>query len=360
MRKISSGLAAINILAALTLFGSTGLRAEEKSNLPRYEVEQQLHIRYYAAEVFSCLSPAAKAAIRVINAEVHQVDNALSAVSFQESRAVENQFRWGPTRRTAAGDAERAILNEIRDRLLDEYYRISRLPPCGQGFHPVFYRGAMIGIYLIKVDGKSEIYERFIRTDDITNFFREVHDPIGVGVHVSYGFTPWSNSVVVAPFVSVDAPNISVFHSFPGGSYLGTTSNVSGTAGVKVGPAVTPDLWVYGLAGVSALNQTMKINFIPAFSSASTTVAGATAGAGIAWRPASWQIANHPVSLFAEYQHTWWQDAHFNAPTASPLFNYSFRREDDVVKLGVNISLGDFGAPPPAPPSFPVKALPAK
>jgi len=26
------------------------------------------------------------------------------------------------------------------------------------------------------------------------------------------------------------------------------------------------------------------------------------------------------------YQHTWWQDATFNKPAASPLFSYTFRR----------------------------------
>jgi len=179
-------------------------------------------------------------------------------------------------------------------------------------------------------------------------------------VHFSYGFTPWNNSVVVAPFVSIDAPNISVYHTFPGGSYLGTTNNVSGTIGLKVGPALSEDVWVYGLAGVSALNETMKINFIPAFSSSDATVAGATVGAGFAWHPASWQVGNHPLSLFAEYQHTWWDDAHFNAPTASPGFNYTFRRQDDLVKLGVNLSFGESPPSPAAAPAYAVKALPAK
>ena len=65
-----------------------------------------------------------------------------------------------------------------------------------------------------------------------------------------------------------------------------------------------------------------------------------------------------PLSLFAQYQHTWYADAAFNTPASSPAFNSS-RREDDTVKLGVNIY---FNAPPPAAssPAFPVKTLPAK
>lgn len=48
---------------------------------------------------------------------------------------------------------------------------------------------------------------------------------------------------------------------------------------------------------------------------------------------AAW-IANR-----VEYQHTWWQDANFNTPAASPSFNYTFIREDDVVKFGFTVSL---------------------
>jgi hypothetical protein len=59
------------------------------------------------------------------------------------------------------------------------------------------------------------------------------------------------------------------------------------------------------------------------------------------------------VSVFAECQYTWWQDANFNAPAASPFFNYTFRRQDDLVKLGFTVSLN---APPPVAPSYPVKA----
>jgi hypothetical protein len=35
-------------------------------------------------------------------------------------------------------------------------------------------------------------------------------------------------------------------------------------------------------------------------------------------------LSGHPVSLFAEYQHAWWQDTNFNTPAASPFFNYTF------------------------------------
>jgi hypothetical protein len=67
-----------------------------------------------------------------------------------------------------------------------------------------------------------------------------------------------------------------------------------------------------------------------------------------------WQLAGNPVSLFGQYQHTWWSNANFNTPASSPAFNYAFRREDDTIKLGVNFYFG--AAPAPASPVYPVKA----
>jgi len=110
-------------------------------------------------------------------------------------------------------------------------------------------------------------------------------------------------------------------------------------------------LWLYGIAGVSGLDEKLNINFIP-------WVAGGTVGVGGAWQPAFLQGFGLPVSLFVEYQHTWWQDANFNAPAASPFFNYTFRRDDDVVKFGFTVSLNP--PPPAAAPTCPVKALSAK
>jgi hypothetical protein len=146
--------------------------------------------------------------------------------------------------------------------------------------------------------------------------------------------------------------------SLAGGSFLGTTANFMGTFGVKVGPQFDA-FWLYGIAGVSVLNETLNINFIPVSSSQSATVPGGTVGFGGAWRPNFLQGFGLPISVFAEYQHFWWADANFNTPAASPAFNYTFRRQDDLLKVGFTVDLNP-PPPPVAPPRYPVKALPAK
>jgi hypothetical protein len=226
-----------------------------------------------------------------------------------------------------------------------------RLVPCPPD--PTF-AGYYVGVELVKSSGWVRSTERLAATDFVTNRFSDRADPVGGGVLIGYKFAPWTNSIIVSPFASFDFVNSPVNHTFPGGSYLGTTANFMGTGGVKIGPQLGAGLWLYGIAGVSVLNETLNVNFIPVASSQSAWVAGGTVGVGGAFKPRFLQGFGHPVSVFAEYQHTWWQDANFNTPTASPFFNYNFRREDDVVKVGFTV---DLGAPPPASaPSYPVKA----
>lgn len=218
--------------------------------------------------------------------------------------------------------------------------------------------GGYLGGELVKNSGWVRSTEVRDATGAISNEFSDRADPMGGGLIVGYKFAPWSNRIVVSPFASFDFLNAPVNHTFANGSYLGTTANFMSTFGLKIGPLVGRGVWLYGIAGVSALNETMKINFIPLYSSRSAWVAGGTVGIGGAWQPSFLQGFGRPVSVFAEYQHTWWQDANLNTPTASPFFNYKFRREDDVVKVGFTV---DFGVQPTAPaPSYPVKALPPK
>ena len=98
----------------------------------------------------------------------------------------------------------------------------------------------------------------------------------------------------------------------------------------------SPGISVYGLAGAAWLNQDLNVNFATA-ASRNTTTPGFTLGLGGEYQPTSWRLFGNPVSVFLQYQHTWWSTANFNTPTSSPFFNYAFKREDDTFKLGVNV-----------------------
>jgi hypothetical protein len=344
-------------LAGAWLAGSTGLRAQQQPMTPEdhkqrgddHAVAQKHHLKFSAVPAVYCKTPAAVAAIATISDEINEVNRFIQQDLYYDVTAVDGSFEVTKHRKLASGaEGELASLNRIKKRLEGEYRQLMDLPPCVVGYGTAFANGVFLGLYVIKATGGAVITERFIRSDQITNQFQNSHDPAGVGINVAYGFTPWHNNVVVSPFVSLDYLNNGVNHNFAGGSYLGTTANVAGTAGIKIGPSITAGFWMYGIAGVSALNEALNVNFLPVMSSTSKTVAGATLGAGFAFRPGFLQNWGRPVSLFAEYHHTWWQDAQFNSPAASPLFNYNFRREDDVIKLGFNVHF-DEPVPMPAP-----------
>ena len=219
-------------------------------------------------------------------------------------------------------------------------HRIRRVP-CG----PPTFTGLNGGVQIPKLKGQLTWY----KFDPITGLLIEQNsaskDPLGVGVNIGYGFRPWSNNIVVNPFLSFDYLNLSVNYMFPNGSIIGAKSNYEGTAGVKIGPTFPSGVWLYGLAGVSFLNETLTVNFIPVSSSTTKTVPGVTLGLGGAIQPNWLKVFGLPASLFLEYQHTWWQTANFNMPASSPGFNYGFKRADDTIKLGLNVYLS-----PPAPP----------
>jgi hypothetical protein len=214
--------------------------------------------------------------------------------------------------------------------------------------------GGYLGGELAKNWGRVRSTESLATTDVITNRFVDSGDPLGVGIVGGYNFKPWNNNIVIGPFASFDYLNQTINHNFAGGQFLGTTTHWFINAGVKAGVVTAPGFYLYGLAGAAWLNHDLNVNFATAAQS-NVTTPGFTLGLGGEYQPSSWQLAGHPVSIFAQYQHTWWSNANFNTPTSSPAFNYAFRREDDPIKLGVSFYFGAAPAPA-APPAYPVKA----
>jgi hypothetical protein len=201
------------------------------------------------------------------------------------------------------------------------------------------------GPELVKNWGRVRSTESVADSHEITHQFSDSGDPLGAGIVLGYNFRPWNNNLVVGPFASFDYLNQTINHTFAAGTFLGTTTRWIMDIGAKGGVVVNPGLYLYGLAGAAWLNQKLNVNFATAASS-NTTTPGLTLGIGAEYHPASWSLFGNPVSVFLQYQHTWWDTANFNTPASSPGFNYAFRRDDDTVKLGVNIYLS---APSPAP-----------
>lgn len=212
-----------------------------------------------------------------------------------------------------------------------------------------------LGTYLVGLNRATQATTERSRTTDDSTEFRTHGDPPGIGFVATYLFVPGNGALRIGPFASFDILRQTVNHDFAGGQFLGTTTHWFATTGMKAGAVVSPDLFIYGLTGVSWLNESLNVNFATA-SSSNVTIPGFTLGLGGEYHPVSWQISGHPVTLFAQYQHTWWSTANFDAPASSPGFNYAFRREDDTLKLGVNFYFAAAAAALAPSPAYPVKA----
>lgn len=258
-------------------------------------------------------------------------------------------------------DDDRA--DDVEDDITIQLYRLKANPcPPEQVFYNAplpkqtsYFHGGYIGIELAKNSGVERKIERSAFNDAVTNDFRDSGDPLGIGIVAGYNFTPSNGNFVVGPFASFDYLRQTINHNFAGGQFLGSTTSWFGNVGVKAGFVTAPGIYLYGLTGAAFVNHDLNVNFATAARS-NVTTPGFTLGLGGEYRPPSWQVAGHPVTLFAQYQHTWWNNADFNRPTSSPAFNYAFQREDDTFKLGVNFYFGAAPPQPAAPQKYPVKA----
>jgi len=209
-------------------------------------------------------------------------------------------------------------------------------PPPGQALGT--YVGPNIGGQLIENWGRVRTTETSAATGAVTNQFSDSGDPLGGGIVAGYTFKPWNNNFRVGPFASVDWFKQAINHTFAGGTFLGTTTHWVINLGMKAGVVTSPGFYVYGLAGAAWLNHDLNVNFATA-ASRNTNTPGFTLGVGSEYQPNAWQLFGMPVSMFVQYQHTWYSTANFNTPASSPAFNYAFNRNDDTVKLGVNVYL---------------------
>jgi hypothetical protein len=238
---------------------------------------------------------------------------------------------------------------------------VSTVPamPVSTTTEQVSWTGGYLGAQLSGTFGTLETNEFLAATDVRTNHFEDSGSGGGAGITAGYNWRPAGSNVVVGPFASFDYLNQTINHSFPGGTFLGTSPRWVANVGVKAGVAASPNAYLYGLVAAAFLNQDLDVNFATAASS-NVTTSGVTIGAGAEFRSSSWRLAGLPISLFVQYQHTWWDTARFDGPASSPAFNYGFRREGDTFKFGANLYFNPAAPPRPALPSYPVKALAQK
>jgi hypothetical protein len=221
----------------------------------------------------------------------------------------------------------------------------SQAPPPSE-FRPqdqVMWTGPNVGVQVAGYNPLLTWSTVFAATGETTDRDTVLGKPsLGAGLTGGYA-TPVATPIgrmVADAFLSFDYFGHTLEQSLGGSSFLAAKSNYQATAGLKFGPPVGSNSWVYAIGGVSLLNETLRVaNFIPEVSSKTTTVPGLTVGLGGATQLPNVQLFGHPVAVVAEYEHTFWKTAHYDGPTSWGMFNFNFRRDDDVLKLGVTVYL---------------------
>jgi opacity protein-like surface antigen len=207
---------------------------------------------------------------------------------------------------------------ELRRKLDDLSYA-----PCPE-------TGLYAGLEGIKNWGRLHTTERNADTDEIANEFTDNGDPLGGGIVLGYNFRPWHDSS------SARSIGWTRRSTTPSRADRSSALDPIGSRRSAGKPVSSPPL--YGLAGASWLNTELNVKFAT-LSSHTTMVPGFTLGVGAEYQPSKLRIFGAPVSVFLQYQHSWWSDADFNKPASSPAFNYTFEHDDDTLKLGLNVYL---------------------
>jgi hypothetical protein len=174
-----------------------------------------------------------------------------------------------------------------------------------------------------------------------TNHFDNSGNGFGGGINGGFNWMPWGGNIVTGVVLDANGMSDKVNHTFPGGTFIGSTVNFEGSADVRAGLLVTPSTLLYGQTGVSVADQRLQINFGGPITDTTQWTAGYNLGGGAEWMlPANVSLWGHSTSLFINYEHTWWDKASLTMPAASPFFNYTWMRQSDAVEVGFRVQFG--------------------
>ena len=200
------------------------------------------------------------------------------------------------------------------------------------------WTGPSGGVYIVGTFSPVKSTEESAATGAVTHRFDDCCTGFGGGLNAGW---QWQlpNDVVLGGVTDVYFPNDTVSHPFAGGTYLRSTVDFAATFQARAGIVAAPNLLLYAQTGFALGNQSLKVNFGGPISRHSDTTPGYALGAGAEWRlyDGPTGVLGASPSLFLEYSHIWWSDAHFAAPAASPAFNYTWSRDSNVIKGGLRV-----------------------
>ncbi len=240
-------------------------------------------------------------------------------------------------------DFDRALFQRLRSGerrppAEEERVEIGSRPCLPGSAVPCSWTGPYAGVQIGGSWSGVRTNEYLAATGVPTNAFTNSGSGFSGGINLGHNWQPWGDIFVVGTGVDVNLVNDNVKRSFAGGTFISSTINFTGAAQVRAGGLATPALMLYVQTGIAIANQNLKINFGGPITSQSQITPGFTLGAGAEWQmPTPLFSGLGPTSLFIDYNHTWWDKARLKMPVSSPLFNYTWSRQSDTVKVGLRV-----------------------
>ncbi|HEY1798981.1 MAG TPA: hypothetical protein VGG57_22905 [Stellaceae bacterium] len=123
------------------------------------------------------------------------------------------------------------------------------------------------------------------------------------------------------------------------GKVLHTSDDYAGLLEARLGYLSNPMLLWYGETGLALAQENVTANLGgPATASQSRTATGYALGGGVEWGlPMQTLPVAAATSLFADYQHIWWDSGSMTTPAAAPNLDFRWQRESNIVRLGARL-----------------------
>jgi len=194
------------------------------------------------------------------------------------------------------------------------------------------WSGPFVGAELLGSLDSVDTTETTAATGTVFHKFTSSGGGIGGGVDLGYNWQLPQSQFVFGALASFDGL------SNGAGKVLHTNDDYAGLIEARAGYLLNPVLLWYGETGLALAQENVTANLGGPTTSLSRTATGYALGTGVEWAlPAHTLPIAAGTSLFADFQHIWWDSGSMTMPAAAPNLDFRWQRESNIVRLGVRL-----------------------
>jgi outer membrane immunogenic protein len=193
------------------------------------------------------------------------------------------------------------------------------------------WSGPFVGAELLGSLDSVDTTETTAATGAVFHKFTSSGGGIGGGGDLGYNWQLPESQFVFGALASFDGL------SNGAGRVFHTNDDYAGLVEARAGYLLNPVLLWYGETGLALAQENVTASLGGPVTSQSRTATGYALGTGLEWALPVQTLAVAGVSLFADYQHIWWDSGTMTMPAAAPNLDFRWQRESNIVRLGVRL-----------------------